>query len=188
MPQNLRLATGIVAGSGDTSRMIGLSHEGFRACVFTLSGQSFGIRLDDVREIVPMAALSHPPSMPSVLEGFLNLGGTAIPVLRVASVLGLPPQRLELYTPLVIIHAGSLPLALLVHSVTHIMSVAASAVVPMAATDSFNGCVEGSWTEAETVVHLLSANRLLLAKEQQALAQFQAAETDRLRQIDSAPS
>ena len=126
--------------------------------------------------------------MPSVLEGFLNLGGTAIPVVRLASVLGLPPQPLALYTPLVIIRGDTQPLALLVHSVTHIGSVPAGAVAPIAETDSFNGCIDGHWSQADVVVHLLSVSRLLLAKEQQVLAEFRATETERLGQPESVPS
>ena len=68
-------------------------HAGLRVCVFELAGQSFGLPLESVREIVPMAALSRPPSMPSILEGFLNLRGTALPVLRIAALLGLPQDR-----------------------------------------------------------------------------------------------
>jgi purine-binding chemotaxis protein CheW len=159
--------------------------DGFRVCLFELAGQRFGLRLESVSEIVPMAALSRPPCMPSILEGFLNLRGTALPVLRIAALLGLPQDPLDLHTPLVIIRSGALPLALLVDRVTGIVSFPFDDVVPIATSDSFNGCVDGRLTATGgSAIPLLSLKRLLLEKEQQILAQFHATETTRLRQID----
>ena len=153
-------------------------------CLFELAGHRFGLRLESVREIVPMAALSRPPATPSILDGFLNLRGDAIPVLRTAAVLGLPEHRLELHTPLVVVHGGRGPLALLVSRVTGIEAVAAGSRLPVSPSDSFNGCIEGLIAANGDRVHLLSLDRLLLAKEQAVLASFQATETKRLREID----
>ena len=162
--------------------------DGFRVCLFEVGGHSFGLRLDSVREVVPMAALSRPPSTPGTLEGFLNLRGTAVPVLRVASLLGLPQDPLDLHTPLVIVRRGALPLALLVNRVTDIVSLSSDSLVSISEEDSFNGCVEGRLPMAGTDVHLLSLDRLLLEKEQHALAHFQETENRRLQQLERGPS
>src|ERR1700741_5330936 len=109
---------------------------GFRVCLFEVGGHSFGLRLDSVSEVVPMAALSRPPSTPAILEGFLNLRGTALPVLRVATLLGLPQDSLDLHTPIVILRAA-LPLALLVNRVTGIAALPADGLLPISEADSF---------------------------------------------------
>jgi purine-binding chemotaxis protein CheW len=158
--------------------------DGFRACLFELAGQRFGLRLESVSEIVPMAALSRPPCMPSILEGFLNLRGTALPVLRIASLLGLPQAPFELHTPLIIVRGGAPPLALLVDRVTGVVSLPFDGLVPLVKSDSFNGCIDGGLTSEGGAVHLLALDRLLLEKERQILAEFHATETRRLRQID----
>jgi purine-binding chemotaxis protein CheW len=157
-------------------------------CQFELAGYNFGVRLESVREIVPMAALSRPPSIPSILEGFLNLRGTSLAVLRMALVLGLPEHQLELHTPLVIVRSGNVPLALLVTRVTGIVSVPIGAWAAISKSDSFNGCVDGLFTTAGGAVHLLSLDRLLLEKEMQVLAEFQSIETRRLSQMTQKPS
>jgi chemotaxis signal transduction protein len=41
-----------------------IQQDGFRVCLFQLAHESFGLRLESVSEIVPMAALSRPPCMP----------------------------------------------------------------------------------------------------------------------------
>jgi purine-binding chemotaxis protein CheW len=155
--------------------------EGTRVCVFELSGESYGLPLESLREIVPMAALSRQPSMPSILEGILNLRGTAVPVLRVAQVLGLPQDALELHTPLLIMRGE--PLALLVARVTGIVAFS-EGLVPLTGSDSFNGCIEGRLTTAAGAVYLLSPERLLLEKERRIVAGFRDTENLRLHQIE----
>jgi purine-binding chemotaxis protein CheW len=156
----------------------------FRACLFELGDHRFAVRLESVSEIVPMAALSHPPAMPSILEGLLNLRGTSVPVLKIAALIGTPAPRLELHTPLVIVRDGSLALALLVNRVTGIVSVPVGGLTPLAPANSFNGCVEGELSGLfAKPIHLLSMERLLLEKERRILCEFLATEKTRLSQI-----
>lgn len=160
----------------------------FRACVFELGGHTFALRLESISEIVPMAALSRPPSMPSILEGLLNLRGTSVPVVKLAALIGATEPRLELHTPLLIVRDGSLLLAFVVKRVIGIVPVAAGGLMSNAQSDSFNGCVEGQFLSAGTPVHLLALGRLLLEKERRALADFHAIETTRLSQLARATS
>jgi hypothetical protein len=51
---------------------------------------------------------------------------------------------------------------------------------PAALSRSFNDCVEGEVTVGDRAVHLLSLERLLLEKERQCVAEFQAIEEARL--------
>lgn len=142
----------------------------------------FALRLDLVREAVPMAALARPPSMPAVLEGVLNLRGVAVPVMRLAFLLGLPQDALDLHTPLVVMR-GPAPMALLVHRIVGIAPVSGFVALPDA--ESLNGCVEGQLTIKGTTVQLLAAPRLLLEKESRALAHFQAAAETRLQHVEA---
>src|ERR1043166_2132624 len=67
-----------------------------------LGGQRYGIPLEHVQEIVPMAALV-PPDLPSVLAGMLNLGGTIYPVLRLDRLMHVADRAGGLYTPLIVL-------------------------------------------------------------------------------------
>lgn len=148
--------------------------------VFSVSGQAYALPLGTVQEIVPMAALSRPPGMPALLAGFLNLGGQAIAVLRLDQMFSLPDLTPGLYTPLVIVRLAEGLLALMVEKVSRIVTVFDSAMVPIREQDSFNDCAEGLINSAEGTVLLLSAERLLLEKERQCLANLEAQEQERL--------
>jgi purine-binding chemotaxis protein CheW len=153
-----------------------------QVCVFRLGEHSFALRLEFVSEITAMAELSRPPLLPRLLEGFLNIGGMPIPVIRLGEMLGLSSDPLELYTPLILLRNKQQPMALLVKSVTGIFSVPEAAVSPLAPGDSFNGCAESQLTLPDETIVLLSLDRLLLEKEQRAISEFQAIEARRLLQ------
>ena len=59
------------------------------ALVFTVAGARLGLRVRHVVEVVPIAALTRAPEMPQVVEGFLSLAGSLIPVVRLHQLLRL---------------------------------------------------------------------------------------------------
>lgn len=155
---------------------------------FRTGGQRCALPLKWVREIVHMALLSHPPGLPSILQGFLNLQGEALPVLRLDRLFGLSEQSPGLYTPLVILRNPGPPLALAVDEVTGVFFVSAEGLLPVRETDLFNGCVEAEVVLGGQTVHLLSLERLLLEQERRRIAEFQAMERRRLHELGVSPS
>ena len=152
--------------------------------VFHLSDRLAAVRLEEVERITPMAELATPPGLPAALEGVLNLAGVAVPVLRLDRLFGLPAQRVGLYSILIILKArarGEGRVALLVDRVSEVVPVPENAFVPIRPGDSLNGCAEATVTVRGDVVHLLSPSRILLAKEREALAEFQIMAQRRLR-------
>jgi purine-binding chemotaxis protein CheW len=155
---------------------------GVRLCVFESARHRFALPLEAIAEVVPMMTLGRPPRLPSVLEGILNLRGTAVSVVRLAVLLGLPSDPLERHTPLLIVRQDDLRFALLVAKVIDIRPMPPGGVTPLAATTSFNGCVAGQvrGDDDPDAVPVLSLPKLLLAQERQVVAEFGRIETERL--------
>jgi purine-binding chemotaxis protein CheW len=129
-----------------------------------------------------MAELAHPPGLPSALEGFLNLGGTAVPVLRLDRLLQLPERNPGLYSKLIILKGVTDgEIAILVDQVSEILSVAETTFLPVGKEHSFNACTEAAVPARGEVVHLLSPARILLEMERRSLSEFQAVAQQRLR-------
>ncbi|KMO22112.1 chemotaxis protein CheW [Methylobacterium platani] len=128
-----------------------------------------------VREILPLPRLWRPPAAPAPLAGFLNLAGSAVPVLDLAILFGLvrpaagATARIALYRHLVLLH-GESPLALMVDRVRDFARVAPDQVRPVADAATLNGCVAAEIRIAERLVHGLAVDRILLAEEQARLA------------------
>jgi purine-binding chemotaxis protein CheW len=149
--------------------------------VFQLSDRLAAFAVGDVERVAPMAELAQPPGLPPALEGLLNLGGVAVPVLRLDRLFGLPVQRPGLYSMLIVLRArGEGRIAILADRVSEILSVPSDGLRPINQEDAFNGCAEAIATIRHETVHLLSPDRIILANERLVISQLRAMEQERL--------
>jgi purine-binding chemotaxis protein CheW len=156
--------------------------------VFQLAERSMALPLTDVERITPIAELLRPPGLPQALEGILNLAGVAVPVLRLDRLFALPPQRLGLYSILIVLRTPlEDSIAVLADRVNEILWMPESAFLPIAPGDSFNGFAEAAVAHKDGVIHVLSLTRMLLAKEEKALAAFQAMAQQRIQDWETGP-
>jgi purine-binding chemotaxis protein CheW len=160
--------------------------------VFTFAGLTCALPLSDVQEVVPMALLSTPPGLPLLLEGFLNLRGAAVPVLRLARLFGFPPGSLHLETRLLILRQrqageGAEPpsslLGLLVDSVREIIQEDPEKWVPVAPSALLNDCCVAQTGLGGSAIYLLSAERLLTSQERQTLARLEVERQNRFDEM-----
>jgi purine-binding chemotaxis protein CheW len=154
--------------------------------IFVVAEHSCALPAEQVEEIVPLAALVRPPNLPSILDGFLNLRGTALPVLQLRRLLGFSVSEPEVYSPLIIAKAEGGRVALWVDRVEDVVAVKAENLQPFEESTSFNGCAQAQFSWNNCNVTVLSANRLLLNSEKERLAEFKARMQERLDQIDGA--
>lgn len=155
-----------------------------RLFIFRLANRLFGLPLAVVREVAPYCTLSRPPSLPTCLEGFLNLHGRAAPVLRLDRLLSLSESQPSLDSLLVILRDGASIMALLVDEALGIRSVANDRRMELSSSDGCNPCVSAQAELREGTALLLSPNLLLLAREREVLAHLRDVEDARLRALD----
>lgn len=146
--------------------------------IFRLGGQSFALPTGTVDEVVPFAWLAQPPRMPAFVRGVLNLGGTAVPVLRLDRLLGLPDGRYGLDASILIMKAENGLLGLLVEHVDGVHGAAEFQNLPFDAGHSFQGCVTSQLQGPLQQTALLSWEAILVREERLRLEDFQ-------RQLDS---
>jgi purine-binding chemotaxis protein CheW len=152
--------------------------------VFHLGGQDCAFPLDAVREIAPMATLSSPPGLPSGLAGFLNLRGTAIPVVRLDRLFGLPELSPGLHTPMIILRGGAAPIGVLVESVRAIVPVPPGQLLDLSADRTFRGCATAALRLNGDLIHILSPAAILDANEDRLLADYGAMSRARLLHLE----
>ena len=152
--------------------------------VFHTSAIGCAFSLEAVQEIVPMVLLSSPPGMPLGLAGFLDLRGTAIPILRLDRLFDLPEQLPGLYTPFIILHAADTLIGVLVGSVQEIVSATAASVLALPEKHVFQGCATATVEVNGQVIYLLSAESMLIENERRSLTEFQAVAQMRLRHLE----
>ncbi|MBF0168310.1 MAG: chemotaxis protein CheW [Alphaproteobacteria bacterium] len=133
---------------------------------------------NEVQEVVFLPELLHPPGMPSLLEGVMTLDGMAVPVIRLAALLGIQAPAIGVYTPVIVLKDAKA--ALLVERVEDVFQPVRADLVPAKDGQSFNGCVIAETRHKEKDIYVLSVDRLLLEEEKTRLAEFKALAEERL--------
>jgi purine-binding chemotaxis protein CheW len=142
------------------------------AVVFAVGSARCALRQSEVRELLPVPHLWRPPGLPRTVEGFMNLGGTAVAVVSLAQLFGLGDGAGEdgLYRHLILLHGERA--ALLVSRVLDVMPAPPERLRRVERSDTLNGCVEAEIETADGFIHLLAADRILLEQEKRMLAEL----------------
>lgn len=148
--------------------------------VFEVGSELCGLPVPSVQEILALPWLSRPPGLPPLMEGFVNLGGMAVPVLRASRLFGLADVLCNPYTPLVILRGGKGLLGLLVERIRDVRPIAEATPAPIEERHSLNGCTAAQVCLVDDIVHLLSPERLLLEEEARRVASLREMEAQRL--------
>jgi len=143
------------------------------ALVFEAGGRVCALPVEAVQEVAPMCQLFKPPGLSGLLEGFLNLRGAAVPVLRLDRLFNLHPVTPGLHTPLIVLKARRRPLALLVDQALDVTEAAEQDLVETPGDAVFQGCSPAMFRLADRTVHLLEPERLLLKQEQERISELQ---------------
>ncbi len=87
---------------------------------FRIGAQEFAIDITQVREIRGWAPETALPHAPLYVRGVINLRGAVLPILDLATRLGLPPARPTVRHVIIVVQVGPRLLGLLVDAVSDI--------------------------------------------------------------------
>jgi purine-binding chemotaxis protein CheW len=154
--------------------------------VFKAGPHRYALPVENVRQIVHLAAMATTPEQPSLLAGFLNFRGRAIPVIHLRRLFRTDGPEAHLYTPLVVFECGGLTAALEAESVEEVVEIDSNSLRPLSGSDSPNNCAEAIFDSNGEEVILLSGASLLLAREKECLREFQTVVERRLLELGRA--
>ncbi|MGQ0601622.1 MAG: chemotaxis protein CheW [Anaerolineales bacterium] len=139
--------------------------------VVALRLERYGIDVQHVQEIQPLAGLTPVPGLPSFWMGVVNLRGRLHPVLNLRRYLGLPAATSDEGSKVVLVSAANLNVALLVDDVPGVRRVPQTEIGPplTEATDVQRNaqCVRGVTPDLLAVLDLeaLLADSELVVQE-----------------------
>jgi purine-binding chemotaxis protein CheW len=101
---------------------------------FSLQGESYGLDILRVREILEYARPTVIPMMPAFVHGVINLRGSVVPVIDLAQRLGRGPTALHKRTCIVIVEVdgedGPLAIGVLVDAVNEVLDMEPDQIEP----------------------------------------------------------
>lgn len=97
---------------------------------FRLAEQEYSVPIMSVREIRGWTRATPLPHSPPFMRGVINLRGTVLPVIDLASRLGMPPVEGDARNVIIVVHAGGQSVGLLVDAVSDILALPRSDLQP----------------------------------------------------------
>jgi purine-binding chemotaxis protein CheW len=137
-----------------------------------LAGESYGVEIGRIQEIIRMQPVTAVPNGPAWIEGLTNLRGHVIPVMDLRSRFGLaaapPTQR----SRIVVAELGEHTVGLIVDAVSEVLRVSADMIEPPSAlvTTLDSAYLRGVAKLDERLVLLLDLSCILSTGEQATLA------------------
>ncbi len=133
-----------------------------------------------VAEILPLPDLFRPPACGAWLAGFLDLGGSVLPVVDLAQILGLRAGLSEPGPHAHLVRMAGEAVVYQVERATDLVAVEADSLRAVAPGHSLNGCVAAEIRREGGLVHVLDPARLLSAEERIRVAEAARAARARL--------
>lgn len=131
--------------------------------IFRLDEQEFGLRVDQVREIIRLAAVTPMPHTAAAVAGMINVRGKVIPVVDMGEYLGLSPAKPGLTARIIIIEADGTMVGLRVDTATDVLRVPSDSLEPADEIVGQGGLTDitGVYKLDERLVALIDTSDLL---------------------------
>jgi purine-binding chemotaxis protein CheW len=130
---------------------------------FLLGTQSYGVRVEAVREINRMTDITPVPRMPAFVAGIMNLRGKIIPVVDLRLKFGMPHAAPTRLTCIVVIEAPQGPVGAIVDSVSDVIDLAPDAIedASVLGEEPMLDYILGIGKQSDRVIVLVDVARLL---------------------------
>lgn len=135
--------------------------------VFQLAGETYGVDIGCVQEIIRMQPVTTVPRTPSFVEGVINLRGRIIPVIDLRKRFGLPLAEATASSRIIVVEVSGLVVGLIVDSVSEVLRLPQEDIEPtppiVAGVDTAYLKGVGKWNDR--LVILLDVAKVLRESE-----------------------
>lgn len=143
--------------------------------VFHLGDEAYGLRLEEVREVIRVGLITPVPRAPSFVDGVINLRGEVMPVVDLRTRFGLPRVEPTALSRILICAIAGVNTGLVLDSVDEVKSVSLDSLgdPPRVTSVGGNKYIEKVARTANGMVFLLAIQELLTDNEEQQLQSLQ---------------
>ena len=130
---------------------------------FRLDGETYGINVMQVQEVLRYSEIAPVPGAPSYVLGIINLRGNVVTVIDTRARFGLPPSDVTENSRIVIIEADKQVIGILVDSVAEVVYLKQSEIdaAPNVGTDESAKFIQGVSNRDGELLILVDLNKLL---------------------------
>ncbi|MBX7080977.1 MAG: chemotaxis protein CheW [Nannocystaceae bacterium] len=138
---------------------------------FLIDGESYGLDIRHVTEIIGMHDITRVPDVPAYVRGIINLRGKVIPVMDVRARFGMAGRDYDARTCIVVIHVRDTEIGLVVDTVSEVIDIPETDIEPPPSIGQVcGGFMSGVGKVGDHVKLLLDAHKLLYGTDASAAA------------------
>ena len=138
------------------------SFEQDQLVVFELSGESFGIDINAVQEIIRMQQITDVPKAPMHVKGIINLRGKVIPIVDLRDKFGLAQTEETKSTRIVVVDVTGCTVGMIVDAVSEVLRMNKDQIEdPSAIIESYEKYLLGIGKLEERLVLLLDLSKVI---------------------------
>ena len=130
---------------------------------FRLDGETYGINVMQVQEVLRMTEIAPVPGAPDYVIGIINLRGNVVTVIETRKRFGLMPAEADDSTRIVIIESDNNIVGILVDSVAEVVNLRDSQIetAPNVGNDESSKYIQGVFSREEDILILVDLNKFL---------------------------
>lgn len=134
---------------------------------FKLEGETYGINVMQVQEVLRYTEIAPVPGAPDYVLGIINLRGNVVTVVDTRKRFSLPPTEITDQTRIVIIESEKQVIGILVDSVAEVVYLKASEIetAPNVGNEETSKFLQGVCNRDNELLILIDLNKLLTDEE-----------------------
>lgn len=138
-------------------------HNSIEVVAFEISGMTYCIEIEEVREIRGWSATTALPHAPDYFKGVINLRGSVLPVIDLANRLGLAPTEPTARHAVIVIQRNDRTVGLLVDAVADIVEIGKDDVepIPSSASEKAKAFVSGIISSDDKMIRILGLDTVI---------------------------
>ncbi len=141
---------------------------------FHLDGETYGINVMQVQEVLRMSEIAPVPGAPDYVVGIINLRGNVVTVIDTRKRFGLMPKEPDDATRIVIIESDNNIVGILVDSVAEVVNLRASQIdtAPNVGNEESSKYIQGVFSRENDILILVDLNKFLTDEEWSDIGSF----------------
>ena len=141
---------------------------------FKLKGETYGINVMKVQEVLRVSEIAPVPGAPPYILGIINLRGNVVTVIDTCSRFGLPPTEIDDSSRIVIIESEQQVVGILVDAVAEVVDLTDSEIdsAPNVGNEESSRYIQGVASRDEGLLILVDLDKLLTAEEWAEVSMF----------------
>lgn len=134
---------------------------------FSLDGETYGIDVMQVQEVLRMTEIAPVPGAPDYVLGIINLRGSVVTVIDTRRRFGLVPMEPDDSTRIVIVETEKLVVGILVDSVAEVVELRESEIesAPSVGNTDRSQFIQGVFSRGDSLLILVDLKKLLSEDE-----------------------